>query len=373
MISTCNYKENIECSKKYRIEQINETNELILDLERISLNKADKFFVPNYSSVKEYDAQMETYRKLFCEMLGWPLSEGKFSERDIKNDITEEIVYEDSDKTIKRLSIEIVKNISMCGVFIVPASADKNTPLIFALHGAKGCPELVCGFYGSTANYNDMAMRAVSKGFAVFVPQLHLWSEDFGPINQREELDQKLKLLGESITSFEIFKLKNALTALIRKKYTSESAPKGIMGLSYGGMYALYTAATDTRFDAVLSSCWLNEHPYEKGHADWVHINAANTFRDEQIAAMICPRELYMENGKYDERFPPYKATDKVEYIREVYSKLNVPDSFKYQLTEEGHAFDSTDNGLNWLKLKLSENFKENEITGKENSIEGVL
>ena len=347
------YIEKPEASKGFRINQVQETNELISKMLGKSKKNAEKLFCPDLHSIKNYAIQMDYYRKLFSNMLGWPLSENRSFNIKIKNEIIEEIIYKDENKTISRLRIEIAEDITLYGLLFIPTSRNVTTPLVFALHGAKGCPELAGGLYGSSSNYNDMVVRALEKGFIVFVPQLNLWSEELGPYNQRGEMDQQLKMLGGSITALEIFKLKNALTTLMDKKYISKSAPKGIMGLSYGGMYALYTAAIDTRFDAVLSSCWLNEHPYEKGHSDWVHFNGANTFRDEQIAAMVCPRHLYIENGKFDARFPPERAKEHVEYIKEIYSKLNIGENVEYHITNEGHAFDTQDKGLNWLCRKL--------------------
>ena len=349
------YNEDKGQGWKTRENQLAETSRLIEKKIAQSSTERREFFNPKTESLINYTKDIDKYRKSFEQMLGWPLSKNCAFDIEIKNDITEEIIYKDESKVISRLRVEIADEITLYGLLFSPAAKSDASPLVFALHGAKGCPEFAGGLYGSSSNYNDMIVRTFKKGFVVFVPQLNLWSEELGPYNQREEIDQQLKMLGGSITALEIFKLKNALTALIEKKYIIKSAPKGIFGLSYGGMYALYTGALDTRFNAVLSSCWLNEHPYEKGHSDWIHFNGANTFIDEQIAAMICPRPLYIENGKLDERFPPRKAKEYVKYIEEIYSKLSLGKNFEYHITQYGHAFDTKDKGLNWLceRLKL--------------------
>ncbi len=67
-----------------------------------------------------------------------------------------------------------------------------------------------------------------------------------------------MKQLGGSIAAFELACLARGSYYLVTR---SEVDPErvGMLGLSYGGFFALYAAAADPRIGVTLSSCFFND------------------------------------------------------------------------------------------------------------------
>ena len=136
-----------------------------------------------------------------------------------------------------------------------------------------------------------MTRRVLRQGFAVFAPQLLMWREDFGPPPNRQQVDVQLKQLGGSITALEIFRIQRCLDYLVSRR-DIDGSRIGMIGLSYGGFYALYAPAVETRLRATVSSCFFSDRTVY-AHADWVWRGAARRFLDAEVAGLVCPRPLY--------------------------------------------------------------------------------
>src|SRR5699024_2568078 len=138
-----------------------------------------------------------------------------------------------------------------------------------------GTPELCSGFFGS-ANYNDMTLRIFQKGVNVFAPQLLLWKEgDFGEDSHRAEIDNDLRRLGGSIAALEIHCLSRCLDWL--ETWEGCNGTFGMIGLSYGGFYALYTAAVDVRIRAALDCSFFQDGTHCFGN-DFAWFDCARRF-----------------------------------------------------------------------------------------------
>jgi len=124
-------------------------------------------------------------------------------------------------------------------------------PLVLVQHGGWGTPETASGFYGYTGNNNDMLHRVIKYGVHAFAPQLLLWKEDEYEVDfNRRRIDARLKRVGSSVTAVEIFALQKILDYFEQKEYVSEF---GMIGLSYGGFYTLFTAAVEKRIKSCIS------------------------------------------------------------------------------------------------------------------------
>lgn len=323
-----------------------------IEKRRASSNKMrQKFLTFDHGSIQAYEKDIKGYREMFKDMLGWSLFKD-MSPHDIVG-IKEQYLGEDELAYIYRLEIDAIDNLPLYGLLFIPKTGRKKYQLVFALHGGGGCPELISGIYGTTSNYNEMAYRIIKQGFMVFAPQLHLWNEDYGPVNKRIDFDQKLRLLGSSITALEVFRLQRGLSALINREDVDDRLKVGICGLSYGGMYTLFTAAIETRFSAALSSCWFNKHWYKEGNLDWVWNNAARTFYDAQICALVCPRSLCIEVGVSDELFIIDNARQEIDEAKKSYKKLGIIDRFNYIEAKGGHEFNQSDESIDWFITQL--------------------
>jgi dienelactone hydrolase len=164
-------------------------------------------------------------------------------------------------------------------------------------------------------------------------------------------MDARLKQLGGSITALEIYQLQRCLDALVTRP---EVDPQriGMVGLSYGGFYTLFTAAVETRIRAALSSCFLNDRTRYAG-PDWTWNGAALTFFDAEIAALVCPRALYIEAGDQDELFAVDSARLEAQRAASYYQRLGCPDRFDFKAFPGGHELDPADEGMRFLFKNL--------------------
>lgn len=250
----------------------------------------------------------EKYRGDFRKMLGWPLVGHK---TEGLPEVTCEKLHDDEDGfTVYRMSFEILEGLKLRGLFF-KAHGEGKKPLVLVQHGGGGSPEFIAAAYRDnghtndqkypcTGNYNDMLQRVVCHGVHVFAPQLLLWNqEDYNIQYNRPEVDARLKRVGSSITAVEVYGLTRILDYFETMDYVSEF---GMVGLSYGGFYTLFTTALDTRIKSAVSCAFFNSRDHV-GWPDWVWQNSAEKFDDADIACLVYPRRICLEIADNDHLF----------------------------------------------------------------------
>ena len=261
----------------------------------------------------------EKYRAEFAAMLGWPLTEGTVKGIPAA---TSELLAREEGYELFRMRFEVLPELWLTGLFFRLAGEGKR-PLSIVQHGGLGTPELITGLYGSTGTYHDMALRVLRTGCHVFCPQLLLWEEkEKGEVcdvtYNRTNLDARLKRVGSSVTAIEVYGIRRILNYFEAQDYVSAF---GMVGLSYGGFYTLYTAALDTRIRAAVSCSWYNTRDAH-GWSDWTWPRSAFLFDDAEVACLIWPRKLYVAIGEQDEVFRVESGRRSMawaqEYCREV-------------------------------------------------------
>jgi len=71
------------------------------------------------------------------------------------------------------------------------------------------------------------------------------------------------------------------------------------------------------------------------------------------VAALVCPRPLFIEVGTDDELCPPEGAEANATRVREFYMALDISDRFVFHEHADGHRFASDDAGLAFLLQHL--------------------
>ena len=336
------YQEPPEKGYPYRKGFLNQVEALLERQYAQAETRRAAFFAPDTSSVQAYQTSIEAYREQFKAMLGWPLtlpSTGKVPAA------REQYVAEDDLGRISRLWIEALPGVETYGLLFLPPREGPH-PLVLSQHGGLGTPELCSNFFGS-ANYNDMSRRVLRRGVAVFAPQLFRWREEYGPKHDWVEIDRQLKQLGGSIAALEIYCLQRSLDHLVTRNEI-DGTRIGMIGLSYGGFHTLFASALDTRIGVAVSSCFFNDRKEYSGH-DWTWFNAAHTFFDAEVAALVCPRPLYIEVGEKDEGFGVASARPEAAKVARVYEKLGIPERFRYHEHPGGHELDKGEGGIAFL------------------------
>lgn len=282
----------------------------------------------------------DKYLADFKSLLGDPMFDRK-KQRDVQRIF----VGMDGQGYIYRLVFTFEKGIRFCGLLFVPFDAKGKLPLVTAVHGGDGTPELMADMYGVNY-YSHIVKRLLDKKVIVFAPQLLIWDgKVFGDRFDRFELDAKYKALGGSLTAFECECIMGALDSLLDNDIIDGSRV-GIAGLSYGGYYSLMTAILDERIKSVYSSGVFNDR-LKYPRQDFTYFGMAEKMLDAECAALIAPRSLYLEAGKNDGIFKYEGAVAEFERLKNYYDVIGGRLVFK--LTDEGHKFDSTDDGIDFL------------------------
>jgi len=250
-------------------------------------------------------------------------------------------IGEDEIGTYYRTRFPIMAGVHAVGIYIVPKARKGRVPLIISMHGGGGSPEVAL-FHGG-ANYHDMVRGGVKRGYAVWAPQ-HLFSAEGFPGDIRNRIDDRLRLVGTSLTAVEIAKITRSLDILLKRP---EIDPKRVamVGLSYGGYYALVTTALEPRIKAAVSSCYfgVQEGRYERDElsvpSDFRFMDRFTLLRDPEIVALICPRPLQIQAGAQDDsdhRDPGKRISPQAAAY---YDHLQHASDFQFLVLNGGHEF----------------------------------
>lgn len=335
------YKEQIKDANIYKEEYLNSLLKLISDMHK----DAEKQRIANFHEMKNNQA---AYRKEFIKMLGWPLTDYQHNIPNAKK----MLVTKEENMSVYRIQIDLPIGLKFYGIYFEHTDKGK-LPLVIAQHGGDGSAELCSGFFeDGTENYNNMVLRIFNKGVNVFAPQLLIWKGDLHELPfQRERIDAKLKQVGSSITAVEVYALLKSIDYLSLQE-SIDSDRIGMIGLSYGGFYTLFTTAVDTRIKAALSSCFYNSRE-KYSWVDWTWKDAGFKFFDNEIAYLIYPRHLFLEVGEKDSLFL-------VETAKKEYEKLlkEIEDTswIDFTVFDGEHEFNKDDKNIERL-IEFLNNF----------------
>jgi len=299
-----NYREEKPYADSFKQEYLDGIEAVIKEREKYADEQRKNY-------IKDFFDNQEEKREDLKRMLGWPL----YGYEDARPpEVTKEELSKEDGFTIYRMTFEVLKGLKLCGLYF-EADTLQKVPLVIVQHGGSGTPELISGVYGYTSNYNDMLHRVRKHGVHVFAPQLLLWNqEDYKVTYDRKEIDARLKRTGSSVTAIEVYGIIRILDYFESLDIVSSF---GMVGLSYGGFYSLYTAAIDKRIKAALS-CSFFAKRYSVGWSDWTWHESSFKFDDAETACLVYPRKLYLAMGDKDELFDSNNSVESYEKIKEI-------------------------------------------------------
>ncbi len=300
------YREKRATGNSFRQEYLDSVNNL---LEK-KLAEAEKI---RRDFDRELLADPERARKQFAETLGWPLTQLRVGvpKAELFHVVT------DGEIDLYRVQIEVFDDFKFYGL-LFKKNDGKKRPLVISQHGGAGSPE-ICStlFEGETSyNYNDMTQRILKYDVNVFAPQMLLWNlEEYGIEYDRKHTDAVLRLLGGSMAALEIYCLQRSLDYFETQDYVDRER-MGMIGLSYGGMYTLYTAAIETRIKVAISSSFFCTRSENAAMPDWKYKGMAYNFYDAEVAMLVRPRKIYLAMGKDDPLFDTDKSVQEFEHVK---------------------------------------------------------
>jgi len=317
-----NYREEKGVSKKNKEEYLQSIEELLDKRQR-------DFFEIRKEYAKGIFKNQERCREDLKKMLGWPLVG---YEGEGLTEVSAEKLSDEEGYSVWRMQFTVLDGVKISGLFFRQKTEEKK-PLVLVQHGGWGTPEVASGFYGNTFNNNDMLHRVIKYGVHAFAPQLLLWKEDEYEVDfNRRRLDARFKRVGSSITAIEIFALRKILDYFEARDYVSRF---GMIGLSYGGFYTLFTAAVEKRIKSCISCSFFNKRD-SVGWEDWVWRNSAEKFDDAEVACLVYPRKLCIRFGDKDEMFDYKGAVESFERVKELCSEVGT-DWIDFELFDGKH------------------------------------
>lgn len=334
------YCEEIEKNTKYRGDYVDGVLSFLENRQsQMAINRAKSFTPANYKGNEE------AYRSAFRKMLGFPLLD-EHKAACLKEKI---FVARDKNVNIYRMTLLIKDSIPFYGIYFEQIEKSDDTPFVLALHGALGTPELISGIYQNSSNYNHIVRRITERGANVFVPQLLLWNVDtYGNAHiPRQEIDGKLRQLGGSLTALELCCLQSTIDYFLSQENANKNH-MGVVGLSYGGMYALHLAALDTRLKACYSCSWFSDG-FEYAWAEWSYKDAQIIASSVETAALVAPRCLVIAMGDKDSLFDYRKTVQNCQFVEKFYEAYGCSDCFKYVIFDGGHEFNKSDKELEFF------------------------
>ena len=151
-------------------------------------------------------------------------------------------------------------------------------------------------------------------------------------------------MIGTSLTAVEIAKITRSLDVILKRPEV-DAQRVGMVGLSYGGFYALVAPALDERIKVSVSSCYygVQEGRYERDElsvpSDFKFKDRFTLFRDADIVALICPRALQIQAGSMDDSDHRDPGVKLAPLSADYYAKLGLGDRFQHLVFEGHHEF----------------------------------
>ena len=292
-------------------------------------------------------ADREMYRAEYIDLLGWPLN--AYEEYRRTPMAVKKIPHGENDfAVIWQMQFEVLPELWFYGLFFEHKNKSEDLPFVICQHGGLGTPEVVSGVLGETYNYNNLLERAARYGTGAntFAPGLYLWSDDYGPKKDRSAMDNALKQLGGSIAALEVYAIRRTLDWFMDEGIAREGHI-GMIGLSYGGSYTLLTAAAEPRITAAYSSCQYNDR-YLYNWSDWIWKGSA-MFLDAEMAALVAPRALYLEEGDSDELFDDKTFLAECERAVPFFEAAGAREKLSFRAFAGTHELDKADDGYDFV------------------------
>ena len=307
------FNQKVSASDPLRTAQARELDEYVKLLAQ-DRSRFKLLFKPDYTSTVAFEKSAEPLRQAFCQSIGYPPP----GERPSKKPTFKQI-GDDSIGTYYRAMIPILPGVHSEGIYIVPKGLQGKAPLVISMHGGGGSPEVA--LFNGGANYHGMVRNGAKHGYVVYAPQ-HLFRAEGYPRDIRRQIDDRLRLVGTSITAVEVAKITYAIDELVKRSEVDASRI-GMVGLSYGGYYAQVTPAIDKRIKVSVSSCYygVQEGRYEASElsvpTDFRFVDRFTLFDDADIVALVCPRAHQIQagardnasHGKRESHWPPSRQT----------------------------------------------------------------
>ncbi|MBO5411097.1 MAG: acetylxylan esterase [Clostridia bacterium] len=297
----------------------------------------------------------ETVREKAKSIFNLDAIPDKSTESDISYE-GEPLVY--PEYTLQRCSVRICGSLNMLFYVLIPKNAKENASGVVALcgHGYGVRQILKISKNGRKKRFDyfdnyqkNFAVELAKMGNVVIAPELfgfgeaRLGKDLIKPfyISSCDELSHHLLPYGLTVASMRIYQ---ALVCgeILLGHFGVDKNRLGIMGISGGGLTALYASVLDERFRKIVISGYVNS--FKSSILSLWHcpdnyipdILTAGEIYD--FASSLAPRELLIESGRKDKLFPFEASASAHENIKRIYSLVGARDKLQIDVFDGKHS-----------------------------------
>ena len=299
--------------------------------------RQETFWNRDYSSIDAFETSVAPNRRRWAEAVGIFEPDGT----DLNPTLN--LWYEDETLTAWWLTIGLLGGLRGRGILALPKNRKNPAPLVIAQHGIGSSPEKVFGLDDPSDVYKSYGRGLAEAGFAVIAPM----NISGGPPRARQE--RLCKLLGKTLWGLEIYRTRRLLDVLETRPEIDVSRT-GMYGISLGGAYTMFTTPLEPRIGAAVVCAWFNHRPNKMAVDDpryscFLSVNEEHIwipgwlreFTDSDLASLICPRPLLVEQGKADGIAWWPIMLEEYDATKAHYQNLNIADRIDIDLHEGGH------------------------------------
>ena len=251
----------------------------------------------------------------------------------------------------RRLRVEFPSHLGWSGRgwLLIPDGLDARVPAVVCVPGHGVGVDAIVGLVEEPYQSN-FAIQSVKQGWVV----LAIEQVSFGTNKSSRDADKYSScvtdsmaalLLGETVPGWRVRDAIASVRALATHPLVDPDRT-GIMGISGGGLTALWAAALEPKFLATGVSgyfCPMAHSILNVDHCPDNYVPGFGTMMDvPDLAGLVAPRWLAVENGTEDPIFEAAGFLSGCELATRIYLHHDVPERFSSDLFEGDHVFHGT-------------------------------
>lgn len=329
----------------------------------LSLYEEGRIYEFKAQTLEEWKIWREGLKEKLVELLGRfpdrvPLEAEILEKKEFDNYIRERIIFNSAPK------------VSVIGYLLIPKDTKLPAPGVVALHGHGYGKDDIVGIWEDGTERSvpdgyqkDFGISLVKNGFVTFAIEQACFGERREPEDIAKDKYQSscrkisfwAMLLGKTVLGMRVWDIMRAIDYLESREEVDKNAI-GVMGISGGGMTALFSSALDERIKAAVASGYLNtfkDSILSIYHCECNYVPGILKYAEMyDIAGLIAPRSLLIESGTKDNIFP-IKATEfSISKVKKVYELLGATERFDVDIFEGRHQI-SGRKAFDFLKKEL--------------------